>query len=70
MGAGNPLKLFPWNVENKELNSWNGGRGVYFRDPNGHLLELLTRPYRGLTRRTKLSNKVIDALTREAHARR
>jgi catechol 2,3-dioxygenase-like lactoylglutathione lyase family enzyme len=33
----------PWHLENKELNSWNGGRGVYFRDPNGHLLELLTR---------------------------
>ena len=32
----------PWH-ENSELNSWNGGRGVYFRDPNGHLLELLTR---------------------------
>jgi catechol 2,3-dioxygenase-like lactoylglutathione lyase family enzyme len=34
----------PWNLENKQLNSWNGGRGVYFRDPNGHILELLTRP--------------------------
>ena len=33
----------PWNLENKELNSWNGGRGVYFRDPNGHILELMTR---------------------------
>jgi hypothetical protein len=21
------------------------GRGVYFDDPNGHLLELITRPY-------------------------
>ncbi|MGH2896918.1 MAG: VOC family protein [Solirubrobacteraceae bacterium] len=27
-----------------ELNHWNGGRGLYFRDPNGHNLELLTRP--------------------------
>ena len=33
----------PWNLENRELNSWNGGRGVYFRDPNGHILELMTR---------------------------
>ena len=33
----------PWNLENKQLNSWNGGRGVYFRDPNGHILELMTR---------------------------
>lgn len=33
----------PWNLENRKLNNWNGGRGVYFRDPNGHILELLTR---------------------------
>jgi catechol 2,3-dioxygenase-like lactoylglutathione lyase family enzyme len=33
----------PRNAENGKLNSWNGGRGVYFRDPNGHLLELMTR---------------------------
>jgi catechol 2,3-dioxygenase-like lactoylglutathione lyase family enzyme len=24
----------------------NGGRGVYFDDPDGHLLEVMTRPYR------------------------
>ena len=35
----------PWTPENRELNHWNGGRGVYFRDPSGHLLELLTRDY-------------------------
>jgi catechol 2,3-dioxygenase-like lactoylglutathione lyase family enzyme len=35
----------PFEPENMEINSWNGGRGVYFRDPNGHLLELLTRDY-------------------------
>ena len=23
----------------------NGGRGMYFDDPDGHLLEILTRPY-------------------------
>ncbi len=33
----------PWNPENRRLNSWNGGRGFYFKDPNGHLLELMTR---------------------------
>lgn len=31
------------NPENGRLNDWHGGRGCYFRDPNGHLLELLTR---------------------------
>lgn len=33
----------PGNPENGKLNNWNDGRGVYFRDPSGHLLELLTR---------------------------
>jgi catechol 2,3-dioxygenase-like lactoylglutathione lyase family enzyme len=33
----------PRSMENRQLNSRKGGRGVYFRDPNGHVLELLTR---------------------------
>ena len=28
-----------------EINHDDGGRGVYFHDPDGHLLELITRPY-------------------------
>jgi len=28
-----------------EINRWDDGRGVYFEDPDGHLLEILTRPY-------------------------
>ena len=28
-----------------EINHYYGGRGVYFEDPDGHLLELITRPY-------------------------
>ena len=35
----------PRSPEDGEINNWNGGRGVYFHDPNGHLLELLTRDY-------------------------
>ena len=35
----------PRSSTDMETNTWNGGRGVYFRDPNGHLLELLTRDY-------------------------
>lgn len=34
----------PWSLEDGELNDWNGGRGVYFRDPNGHVFELMTAP--------------------------
>jgi catechol 2,3-dioxygenase-like lactoylglutathione lyase family enzyme len=28
-----------------EINTRDGGRGVYFPDPSGHFLEVLTRPY-------------------------
>jgi catechol 2,3-dioxygenase-like lactoylglutathione lyase family enzyme len=28
-----------------EINHHDGGRGVYFQDPSGHYLEILTRPY-------------------------
>jgi catechol 2,3-dioxygenase-like lactoylglutathione lyase family enzyme len=28
-----------------EINHHYGGRGVYFADPDGHLLELITKPY-------------------------
>ena len=32
-------------VDNSTINHNYGGRGVYFRDSNGHLLELLTVDY-------------------------
>ncbi|MGH3719984.1 MAG: VOC family protein [Pseudonocardiaceae bacterium] len=35
----------PAQQEPGEINTRDGGRGVYFDDPNGHILELLTRPY-------------------------
>ena len=28
-----------------EINHHDGGRGVYFDDPDGHFLEVITRPY-------------------------
>jgi catechol 2,3-dioxygenase-like lactoylglutathione lyase family enzyme len=28
-----------------EINRDDGGRGMYFEDPDGHLLEVITRPY-------------------------
>lgn len=28
-----------------EINRADGGRGAYFNDPDGHLLEIITRPY-------------------------
>ena len=35
----------PFSPEDMDINHWDGGRGVYFRDPSGHLLEILTRDY-------------------------
>ena len=32
----------PRQVDNMEINHRRGGRGVYFCDPNGHILEILT----------------------------
>ncbi len=32
-----------------EINHHWGGRGVYFKDPDGHLLELITKPYGALS---------------------
>lgn len=28
-----------------EINHGDGGRGVYFHDPDRHLMEIITRPY-------------------------
>jgi catechol 2,3-dioxygenase-like lactoylglutathione lyase family enzyme len=35
----------PHRQQPGEINHHFGGRGVYIEDPNGHLIELITRPY-------------------------
>jgi catechol 2,3-dioxygenase-like lactoylglutathione lyase family enzyme len=35
----------PFHSRPGEINTNDGGRGVYFDDPDGHNLEILTRPY-------------------------
>lgn len=35
----------PFRKQPGEINHHYGGRGVYFNDPDGHLLEVITRPY-------------------------
>lgn len=39
---GIPYGSEPNALENMDINHRDGGRGVYFRDPDGHVLELLT----------------------------
>jgi catechol 2,3-dioxygenase-like lactoylglutathione lyase family enzyme len=34
----------PGKLDDGKLNHWGGGRGVYFKDPDGHVLELMTVP--------------------------
>jgi len=42
--AGLAYGSAPWSLEDGRLNDWNGGRGVYFKDSDGHVLELMTVP--------------------------
>ena len=35
----------PHKTRRGEINTRDGGRGLYFQDPSGHMLEILTRPY-------------------------
>ncbi len=35
----------PAMKEAGKINRHFGGRGVYFQDPSGHLLEIITKPY-------------------------
>jgi catechol 2,3-dioxygenase-like lactoylglutathione lyase family enzyme len=42
--AGLTIGSTPWSLDDGKLNDWNGGRGFYFRDPDGHILELMTVP--------------------------
>lgn len=42
---GLPYWADPAATKAGEINTLFGGRGVYFRDPCGHFLEIITRPY-------------------------
>ena len=35
----------PGRTQPNRINTRDRGRGLYFEDPSGHLLEILTRPY-------------------------
>ncbi len=44
---GMPHWADPHGQHPGEINHNDGGRGVYFFDPSGHGLEIITRPYGG-----------------------
>lgn len=35
----------PGRSRPRAINHRDGGRGLYFEDPNGHFLEIITKPY-------------------------
>jgi hypothetical protein len=37
----------PFGQQPGEVNTYDGGRGVYWQSPDGHLLEIITHPYGG-----------------------
>lgn len=40
-----PYWADPAHSQKNEINRHDGGRGLYFEDPNGHSFETITRPY-------------------------
>jgi catechol 2,3-dioxygenase-like lactoylglutathione lyase family enzyme len=42
---GLPYWADPFHRQPGKINTNDGGRGVYWDDPNGHNLEIITRPY-------------------------
>jgi catechol 2,3-dioxygenase-like lactoylglutathione lyase family enzyme len=40
-----PYWADPFHRQPGEINTNDGGRGVYWNDPSGHALEIITRPY-------------------------
>ena len=42
---GLPYWADPGRRRPGEINTNDGGRGVYWEDPSGHFLEIITRPY-------------------------
>ena len=40
-----PYWADPAQKQAGEINHHDGGRGFYFEDPDGHFLEVITRPY-------------------------
>jgi len=42
---GLPYWADPGHQQPQHINRHDGGRGVYWDDPNGHVLEIITRPY-------------------------
>jgi catechol 2,3-dioxygenase-like lactoylglutathione lyase family enzyme len=47
VARGLPYWADPSHRREGEINTNDGGRGLYWEDPNGHNLEIITVPYGG-----------------------
>jgi catechol 2,3-dioxygenase-like lactoylglutathione lyase family enzyme len=47
VARGLPYWADPFQQREGEINTDDGGRGLYWKDPNGHILEIITVPYGG-----------------------
>jgi catechol 2,3-dioxygenase-like lactoylglutathione lyase family enzyme len=47
VAAGLTYWADPFHRREREINTNDGGRGLYWLDPNGHSLEIITVPYGG-----------------------
>jgi catechol 2,3-dioxygenase-like lactoylglutathione lyase family enzyme len=45
VGRGLTYWADPFKKRPNEFNTDDGGRGLYWEEPSGHLLEIITRPY-------------------------
>jgi catechol 2,3-dioxygenase-like lactoylglutathione lyase family enzyme len=55
----------PFRREPGQINHWDDGRGVYFDDPNGHLLEVITRAYGSGGANAKHPNPLLSRRSRD-----
>lgn len=50
----------PFHQQPGEINHWDDGCGLYFDDPNGHLIEVITRSYGSGGCEAKHPNPLLD----------
>jgi catechol 2,3-dioxygenase-like lactoylglutathione lyase family enzyme len=60
LSRGLPYWADPFRQQPGTINHWDDGRGVYFDDPNGHLMEVITRPYGSGGCEAKHPNPLLD----------
>ena len=54
-----PYWADPFRRTANSINTYDDGRGLYFDDPNGHLLEIITRAYGSGGREAKNPNPLL-----------